>query len=316
MFRTNSRSRSGRHRQSMSKKSLHNSLSKSGHRTNFDAGQAPLDLHTLTRVGLRGRKAWLVIALFIFVGLLVIAELIWTCLILAMLRVDTRGVPSLQFLEDGGLRFSKPTDGGDMIAGGFVGAFQDSDISLNGADSQSSQADASVSFLSDHGSINKKPQRSELSVSQRSGIVISSADRFDASADTRAVDGTSVRESYWSVTKSSVRIPTPDRAARLTARMIITPRLNSMPDGNLMVTSESGQSIDVSSIAGLSVHGRQIRMNSGGGDIALQAARSMSIESNGTLTVNTSSWKTNAANTASGSSTPTPVSGGQQQQQQ
>ena len=42
----------------------------------------------------------------------------------------------MQFLSDGGLRFTQPTESSEAVIGEFIGAFQDSNLTISGARDQ------------------------------------------------------------------------------------------------------------------------------------------------------------------------------------
>uniref|UniRef100_UPI00358DE21A beta-sarcoglycan isoform X2 n=1 Tax=Myxine glutinosa TaxID=7769 RepID=UPI00358DE21A len=95
----------GRH--SMREKAVERRKINKEHNSNFRAGYVAVDEDQLHRTGLRGRKRGLAICLLVLLFLLAIANLITTLIIWSVIRLSPEGCASMEFHDDGLLRFKQ-----------------------------------------------------------------------------------------------------------------------------------------------------------------------------------------------------------------
>uniref|UniRef100_A0A8C4QLQ7 Beta-sarcoglycan n=1 Tax=Eptatretus burgeri TaxID=7764 RepID=A0A8C4QLQ7_EPTBU len=103
------------------------------HNSNFRAGYVAVDEDQLHRTGLRGRKRGLAICLLVLLFLLAIANLITTLIIWSVIRLSPEGCASMEFHDDGLLRFKQESDMGTVCPyHSAVGGFSEEDLLITG----------------------------------------------------------------------------------------------------------------------------------------------------------------------------------------
>ncbi|XP_072920781.1 beta-sarcoglycan isoform X2 [Hemitrygon akajei] len=104
------------------------------HNSNFKAGYVPIDEERLHRTGLRGRKGNLAICVIVLMFILAVINLIITLVIWAVIRIGPNGCDSMEFHEEGLLRFKQESDMGVVypMHKSTVGGRRDEDLLITG----------------------------------------------------------------------------------------------------------------------------------------------------------------------------------------
>ncbi|XP_064404964.1 beta-sarcoglycan-like [Halichondria panicea] len=217
---------------SYAKKYLHGNF-KSGHRTPNE--------HYLGRAGLRGRKRWICLGLFVVLYLLAAAHLVLTCVILGVLRFDFEGSPYLDFQDDGSLTWPQGASLSTvrLATPSSIRAHTNQSLTISG------QQDDKVAF-------------------QTSGMERLSLDSSSVNISTDLLQvytsrGDSNRQLQLSVTNSRVEMKDLLRANSLKATKLSTHTVS-----NVSEVRASGQLL-LSGAVGVNLQGRQIDISANGG---------------------------------------------------
>lgn len=104
------------------------------HNSNFKAGYVPIEEERLHRTGLRGRKGNLAICVIALMFILAVINLIITLVIWAVIRIGPNGCDSMEFHDEGLLRFKQESDMGVVypMHKSTVGGRRDEDLLITG----------------------------------------------------------------------------------------------------------------------------------------------------------------------------------------
>uniref|UniRef100_UPI00358F070A beta-sarcoglycan isoform X1 n=1 Tax=Myxine glutinosa TaxID=7769 RepID=UPI00358F070A len=144
----------GRH--SMREKAVERRKINKEHNSNFRAGYVAVDEDQLHRTGLRGRKRGLAICLLVLLFLLAIANLITTLIIWSVIRLSPEGCASMEFHDDGLLRFKQVSDMGTICPyHSAVGGRSEEDLVItgNGHPVVFKQKDSTLSIAEDKSAV-------------------------------------------------------------------------------------------------------------------------------------------------------------------
>ncbi|XP_078073321.1 beta-sarcoglycan isoform X1 [Mustelus asterias] len=121
-------------RRSMHEKAVDRRNINKEHNSNFKAGYVPIDEERLHRTGLRGRKGNLAICVIVLMFILAVINLIITLVIWTVIRIGPSGCDSMEFHEEGLLRFKQESDMGVVypMHKSTVGGRRDEDLLITG----------------------------------------------------------------------------------------------------------------------------------------------------------------------------------------
>ncbi|XP_033646270.1 beta-sarcoglycan-like [Asterias rubens] len=117
---------------SMLEKSLERRRVNKEHNSNFRAGHVPVHEEHLHKTGLRGRKRYFAYCFLALLYITAIGNLAVTALVIWVLQLDHNGLPSLQFLRGGLVRFSQETNAEKIkSSNGHIGSFLGRDMQIS-----------------------------------------------------------------------------------------------------------------------------------------------------------------------------------------
>eukprot|EP00058_Branchiostoma_floridae_P012869 XP_002598357.1 hypothetical protein BRAFLDRAFT_276577 [Branchiostoma floridae] len=154
--------RGGGSRLSMRQKSMERKRVNKEHNSNFRAGYVPIDEDRLHKTGIRGRKLTLGIILIVILFILVVINFILTVLLLHVLVIDHNGMETLDFMDDGTLRFKYGGDMGNVRPlDSKMGGFGNQDFELTG-DNQPVVAQNRITDQIRGGSVQVEPGKTTI----------------------------------------------------------------------------------------------------------------------------------------------------------
>ncbi|CAG10983.1 unnamed protein product, partial [Tetraodon nigroviridis] len=121
-------------KKSMREKAIERRSINKEHNSNFKAGYVPIEEERLHKTGLRGRKGNIAVCFVVLLFLLALINLIITLVIWTVIRIGPNGCESMEFHENGLLRFKQKADMGIVhpLHKSTVGGRKDQDLVLVG----------------------------------------------------------------------------------------------------------------------------------------------------------------------------------------
>jgi hypothetical protein len=235
---------------SMWSKSREKKAAKKYHTRNFGTGHVEADSHYLSRVGLRGRKRWLLLSALVFGYLLVLGHLALTCVILGVLNFNAHGPPYFVFNRDGSLRWPQGAVISEVWLEGSLQAFSNQSLAIVGDNDQQvifksgSQrfSPAGDNFV-DSSQVSFSP--SEARLSPFKSFSVSHSNRQLLFANSSLVTMNSLSSLHQLTTTTG----------------FITDTVRALVDGDLRVGSEAG-SLSLRGGNGVSLSGDHVNINS------------------------------------------------------